>query len=237
MVRKAYKELLLLCFCLLVGCALPALAAILFGSTPTEQDRLSDDSLLGFYTHDGEEGSELTLHELLIGTLAAYNSADTPIESLKAQAVALRSRAACLVGYCRGEKWTLCDSISHGLYYVDIDALTSMYGKEEASARRKAAEQAVDAVRNEVLCYEESYVLALTHSASSGKTRAMEGYPYLASVTTPEGGASGEDEGEADEDARGYGLSRAGAALYAEEGLDYREILAHYFPQTTLTVL
>lgn len=228
--RRTYKELLLLIFCLLIGCALPALIATLFGYLPTEPKEITDEQLLLLYGHDRrEEPVELTVRELLIGTLAAYNGADTPTESLKAQAVALRSRVCCLIGYCKGDGRTLCDSPSHGLAYADADELSSLWGSEEASARLEAAEKAVDAVKNEVLCYEESCILALTHSASEGKTAEMEGYPYLTSVSTPE---SVEAEGE-----RGYGLSRAGAAIYAEQGLSYREILLHYFPETELTVI
>lgn len=307
--RRSYKELLLLIFCLLLGCALPALIATLFGHIPAETNEITDDSELVFYSHDrAGEPIKLALRELLIGTLAAYNASDTPIESLKAQAVALRSRVCCLLGYCKGEMRSLCDSPSHGLAYADEGELASVWGSEEASARLKAAEEAVDAVRNEVLCYEDSYVLALTHSSSPSETKEMEGYPYLISVTTPESGAvsyvtldrsefakiaaeklgiacpEGEEwaitltcsesgrvervqiggrevDGEAFAEAMelpsdaftltvgeeitftcrgmgsGYGLSREGAALYSEQGLGYREILLHYFPSTTLTVI
>lgn len=235
--RRTYKEVLLLLFCLLIGCALPALVGLIFGHIPIGEAEQTDDSrILLFSCEEEDEPRELSLRALLVGTLAAYNASDTPIESLKAQAVALRSRALCLLGCCRGEG-SICDSPSHGLVCADESELISLWGEDEASARLAMAEEAVRAVENEVLCYGEDYVLALTHSSSEGKTRAMEGYPYLTSVTTPEASASGEDDGEAEDGERGYGLSRAGAALYAEQGLDYREILAHYFPQTTLTVL
>lgn len=232
--RRTYKEILLLIFCLLIGSALPALIALLFGKLPTQPAKQCDDSLLLFYNHDAEEEPQaLTMRELLIGTLAAYNPSDTPTESLKAQAVALRSRALCLIAYCKGEG-SLCNSPSHGLVYADKGELTSLWGQAEADARLKTAEEAVRAVENEVLRYGDDYALALTHSESAGVTKEMEGYPYLASVKTPEATASGENEGGEES---GYGLSRAGAALYAEEGLGYREILLHYFPGTTLSVL
>lgn len=237
---RAYKEILLLIFCLLIGCALPALIALIFGQGDSADDKLSDRRELLFYCHDAEEGEStaLTLRELLIGTLAAYNPSDTPPESLKAQAVALRSRAYCLVGYCRSEEDTLCDSPSHGFAYADADKLASIWGENEANARREAAATAVDAVGNEVLCYEDSYALALTHSASDGKTKAMDGYPYLASVTTPEASVTDESKAESEEQGEsGYGLSRAGASLYAKQGLSYREILLHYFPGTELSVI
>lgn len=233
-ISRPYKELLLLILCLLIASALPALVAMLFGRFPIERDALTDATTLVYYSHEGEdEPIMLTLHELLVGTLAAYNPSDTPIESLKAQAVALRSRACCLVGYCR-EGDSLCDSSSHGLVYMTAAELESLCGKEEGGARYAAAEQAVAAVRDEVLRYGEDCILALTHDASEGFTKAMEGYPYLASVTTPENAPDrrGEEEGE-----RGYGLSRAGAAIYAAQGLDYAEILLHYFPETTLNAL
>lgn len=232
---RMYKELLLLIFCLLIGCALPALTAALIGYRQPSHAALTDDARLVYDSHSEDcEPRTLTLRELLVGTLAAYNPSDTPIESLKAQAVALRSRACCLVGYCNGNARSLCDSPSHGLVYADRTRLTELFGQKEAQARLSAAEEAVNAVTNEVLCYGEEYALALTHASSSGQTKAMEGYPYLASVQTPETSAAGEIGGAEES---GYGLSRAGAAVYAEQGLDYSEILAHYFPGTVLTVL
>lgn len=187
--RRSYKEVLLLIFCLLIGSALPVLTALLFGQLPTETETLCDESSLQLYRHE-EEGKaiELTMRELLIGTLAAYNTSDTPTESLKAQAVALRSRVHCLIGYCRSDDYSICDSPSHGLAYADAAMLASIWGSEEAAARRKTAEHAVDAVKNEVLCYREGYALALTHDSSPNETKGMEGYPYLASVATPESG-------------------------------------------------
>lgn len=307
--RRSYKEVLLLVFCLLIGCALPALTALIFGYIPTENRSITDDSPIILYSHGEEgEGRTLTMRELLVGTLAAYNPSDTPIESLKAQAVALRSRACCLIGYCKEEQSSLCDSTSHGLAYADREELTALWGKDEAALRVELAAQAVDAVKNEVLCYDECYVLALTHSSSPGETKEMEGYPYLASVSTPEEGSEnrivlsrgrfaeiaaeslgiacleGEDwaieltAGEAGRVEKvqigdrevdggdfaaamglpsdaftvtvgeeitfvcrgvgsGYGLSREGAALYGSQGLDYQEILMHYFPGSRLSVI
>lgn len=229
---RPYKELLILIICLLIASALPALIAMLFGRFPIEREALSDATVLVYYSHEeADEPITLTLHELLVGTLAAYNASDTPIESMKAQAVALRSRAGCLVGYCR-EGDSLCDSPSHGLVCMTAAELESLCGKEESSARYALAEQAVAAVRNEILRYGDDCILALTHGASSGRTKAMEGYPYLVSVVTPESIPSPNGA-----EAQGYGLSRAGAAVYASQGLDYSEILLHYFPETTLSTI
>lgn len=187
--RRTYKEVLLLIFCLLIGSALPALTALIFGQEMSAPDYRSDERPILFYRHESDQTPiELTMRELLVGTLAAYNASDTPLESLKAQAVALRSRAYCLIGYCKDEADTLCDSSSHGFAYADVGQLASVWGHEEASARLEAAGEAVMAVNNEVLCYEDGYVLALTHSSSPSETKEMEGYPYLASVTTPESG-------------------------------------------------
>lgn len=307
--RRAYKELLLLVFCMLIGLALPALIAFTIGYLPNEHHPMSDDGIIRLYSHEGEGGaSSMTMRQLLIGTIAAYNASDTPVESLKAQAVALRSRIFCLLGYCRDEADSLCDSPSHGLAFSDVDTLAALWGRSEAVKRYEVAAEAVDAVKNEVLCHGDQYVLALTHASSPSKTKEMEGYPYLAAVTTPEVGevseltlgkrefaeiaaadfgiacpegdewsitltcsengrvervrieereVSGSDFAEAmglPSDAftlsvgdavrftcrgvgSGYGLSRAGAALYSEQGLDYREILLHYFPNTELTVV
>lgn len=231
-VSRPYKELLLMIICLLIASALPALIAMLFGRFPIKRERLTDATVLTYFSHEEtDEPIMLTLHELLVGTLAAYNSSDTPIESLKAQAVALRSRACCLIGYCR-EGDSVCDSPSHGLVCMTASELESLCGEEEGSARYALAERAVTAVRNEILRYGDDCILALTHDASSGKTRSMEGYPYLVSVSTPEGVADSNGE-----EKQGYGLSRAGAEVYAAQGLNYSEILLHYFPSTTLSKL
>ncbi len=307
--RRIRPEWLMLLFCLLLATAMPAIAALSFGRYPMGTETLSDDSRLTFYRHEGED-CVLTLRELLTGTIAAYNSSDQPAESLKAQAVALRSRACCLMGYCRGTNTrSLCDSPSHGLMYATVGELASIWGSAEASARLAAAEEAVNATADQVLYWEGDYILALTHTSSPGQTKGMEGYPYLTSVTTPESGIVSRvtmkksefaeiaaasfgiacPEGEdwqiyltcteagrveqvkiGDREAKGvafaaamglpsdaftitvddtavyfdckgagsgYGLSREGAALYSSQGLGYREILLHYFPDTTLGVL
>ena len=82
----------------------------------------------------------------------------------------------------------LCDSPVHGLPYLSYEELNSYWGEQEAGARLRASEKAVELTRGQVLCYEGEIVPALLHHSSGGVTRSVENLPWLAAVPTPETG-------------------------------------------------
>lgn len=323
---RFYKERGVMLFGLLMATALPALFALIgnIGYSRAPQ-RPWDDRSISIYRHEEMQSDEsLSLREIIALSLAATNPSDTPTHSLAAQAIALRSRAIWWIDYC--EAWEesdvnadrssqsarlhLCDDPAHGLPYLSAKELASIWGKEEASKRIQAGEQAVDDTRGMVLCYEGQVIPALLHHSAPKSTRCVKELQWVSGVNTPEEGkkqsltysieevrlriasafgiAISENSqeweistqadsvgwveqvkmgdtvvsGDAFADAlalpsacftlqierncfivtttgegSGCGLSREGASIYARGGLNYGEILAHYYPQCTVEYL
>lgn len=311
------KEWLLALFGLLMAMALPALAAILAGAVSSRAEEADwEHTTVCILRHRAEAESEperLPLARIMALSLAATNPSDTPMESLAAQAVVLRSRAIWWMDYCEMEEYAhledevhpiLCDSPSHGLPYLSAGELATEYGSDEAAKRIAAGEKAVEMTQGQVLSYEGEVIPALLHDSSPGRTRSAEELEWLTAVSTPETGKveevilpaeearlslatnfgislaehpsdwtvtlhanevgwvetvellgtqwSGNLFAEAlslpsacftmrlEEDrisftvtgeGSGCGLSRAGASIYAEGGLGWQEILAHYYPR------
>ncbi len=192
--RPPVKEMALLLFCLLMATALPALAAKLRPAVPTvPTEPLTGTGMIRLYRHDGGASDALCLSDALALSLAATNPADTPDQSLEAQAILLRSRAVWWQDYCalgegnQGGHY-LCDSPTHGLPYRSTDELIARLGRTEADARLQMAKQAVQNTDGQILCYEGEVVPALLHHSSSGMTCQVAELPWLTAVTTPEAG-------------------------------------------------
>lgn len=193
------KEWAVFFFCLLMATALPALAAFAFGLVPQSRaEGLSEQTTVRICRHGSEESEELTLSRVLALSLAATNPSDTPIASVEAQAVVLRSRAVWWMDYCDGEEEseqgsdldggirTLCDSSAHGLPYRSEGELMALLGEEETAARIAAAERALKATDGRVLCYGGEVIPAMLHGSSHGMTRSVEELPWLTAAATPE---------------------------------------------------
>ena len=190
------REWGMLLFGLLMATALPALAAALLGLSPAKEEHgLSGDTPVRICRHGEGEAEELPLERVLILSLAATNASDAPAASLEAQAVVLRSRAVWWIDYCDGDDvdgkggdalHTLCDSPAHGLPYLAEEELSALLGETETAARIDAAEQALQATRGQVLCYEGEVIPAMLHGSSAQRTRAVEELPWLTAAATPE---------------------------------------------------
>lgn len=204
--------------------------------------------------------------------VAAESAPDTPLEALKAQAVAARSYL--VAGRGRHAEFDFCDT-------------THCQFLREPPAPPSAAAQAVAATRGLVLAYDSHPIAAMYTRSCSGHTRtpaevglAPAAYPYysveckhcLAHPARWSSRISAQDAAtlrSSDESARlnidrrlgwstvpsndfvmkterdqivvegigrghGIGLCQSGAKAMAEEGADFREILSHYYPNTTL---
>ena len=204
--------------------------------------------------------------------VAAENSSGTPIEALKAQAVAARSYFVA----------------SHGRHHdLDFCDTTHCQFLREPPPPESAAARAVAATRDLVLAYDSQPIAAMYTRSCSGRTRtpadlgfSSTAYPYYsvecqycqshpfhwssrisaqdaATLQTPNESArltivrrlgwsavpsndflakkesdhvilNGTGEGH------GIGLCQSGARAIAEEGADFRQILTHYYPNTTI---
>jgi stage II sporulation protein D len=204
--------------------------------------------------------------------VAAESTPQTPLEALKAQAVAARSYL--VAGRGRHAEFDFCDT-------------THCQFLRERPAPSTAAAQAVAATRGLVLAYDSHPVAAMYNRSCSGRTHTLaelglpaNAYPYYSveckhclahparwssRISTQDAAAlhSSDEAARLSVDRRlgwsavpsndfviktergqivvegtgqghGIGLCQAGARAMAEEGADFRQILNHYYPNTTV---
>jgi stage II sporulation protein D len=206
--------------------------------------------------------------------VAAENTSDTPLEALKAQAIATRSYFIASRG--RHLDFDFCDT-------THCQFLQAPPAPESAPAR--AAEE----TRNLVLAYNAEPIAAMYTRSCSGRTHTpadlklpSANYPYYsvecphcrthpthwASEVSAQDAASLQPLDETERliavrhlgwstipsddftvkkkddkvmiegtgQGHGIGLCQAGAKAMAEEGASFREILIHYYPNTTIVI-
>jgi len=204
--------------------------------------------------------------------VAAENTSDTPIEALKAQAVATRSYLLASRG--RHREFDFCDT-------------THCQFLREPPAPGTPVAQAVESTRDLVLAYDSEPFAAMYTRSCAGRTRTpaelglpAATYPYysveckychahpahwssqisaedaamlrspneparlraarrLGWSTIPSNNFIVKNEGahilvEGTGQGHGIGLCQSGARAMAAEGADFRQILSHYYPNTTI---
>jgi hypothetical protein len=204
--------------------------------------------------------------------VAAENTADTPLEALKAQAVATRSYLAASRG--RHRDFDFCDT-------------THCQFLREPPAPATAVAQAAEATRDMVLAYEAKPFAAMFTRSCAGRTHTpaelglpAAHYPYYSvectycrahpvrwsSRISAEDAAmlrssneparlraarhlgwstipsndfivkreNGQILAEGTGQGHGIGLCQSGAKAMAADGADFRQILNHYYPNTTV---
>jgi peptidoglycan hydrolase-like amidase len=207
--------------------------------------------------------------------VAAESTTETPLEALKAQAVATRSYLAASRG--RHRDFDFCDT-------------THCQFLREPPAPGTAVAQAVEATRHMVLAYESRPFAAMYTRSCAGSTRTpaelglpAAQYPYysvectycrahpvrwssrisaedatmlrssneparlwaarhLGWSTIPSNDfivkeENGQILAEGTGQGHGIGLCQSGAKAMAADGADFREILSHYYPNTTVVSL
>lgn len=231
----------------LVGFAPPSAAAVLPPAAKTEkrifgapQTRAAEASPIPVEGKDvlrvvmDGAVTEMPLENYIYGVVAAEMPAAFPDAALEAQAVAARTYAlyqsaagkhADVGGDVCGES-TCCQA------FITQDELDARWGGDSAFYTQKLR-AAVAATRGEVLTYDGELAAAVYHASSDGSTRSAAevwggSQPYLTAVDTPE---------ETGQKGHGVGMSQRGAQALAQQGADYREILAHYYSGVELTTL
>ena len=172
--------------------------------------RPGDHKLIAVVTMDREIA--------VASVVAAEMPASTPIEALKAQAVAARSYYAA--SGARHDAYEFCDT-------------THCQFLREPPRPESPAYRATEATRGLVLAFNGKPVAALYSASCGGQTRSLNdpvsGYPYYSVPCDycrrhSSGVVSGHQ----------FGLCQSGAAGMATAGANFREILEHYFPGTSL---
>jgi peptidoglycan hydrolase-like amidase len=162
----------------------------------------------------------MDLEQAVESAVAAEMLPDTPLEAVKAQAVAARSYY--VASYGRHQDFDACDS-------------THCQFMRELPSRSSLAAQATRETTGLVLTYQGKPLAALYSASCGGTTREVDepgtGYPYYAVVCDYcQRHRRGVIEGHR------YGLCQRGAAGMARTGASYRAILSHYYPGTSFFV-
>jgi peptidoglycan hydrolase-like amidase len=169
----------------------------------------------------------MDLETAVASVIGAEQVGSTPLEALKAQAVAARSFVVASGHRHRG--FDLCDT-THCQFLREPP-------NEDQPASHAARETA-----GLVLAYRGSPIAAFYSASCGGRTRTLaeaglnpgDGYPYFSveCVSGTQRYAEGERRGH------GIGLCQEGAArMAASAGASFEEILRHYYPGTTLQAL
>jgi hypothetical protein len=165
----------------------------------------------------------MDLETAVASVVSAEQIGSTPLEALKAQAVAARSF------------FTAARGRHHG--YDFCDTTHCQFLREEPAADHPAARAARETA-GLVLTFRGAPMAAFYSASCGGRTRtlagaglqAADGYPYF-SVECP----SCVRRHEGERSGHGVGLCQEGAAgLAAERGASFADILQYYYPGTTL---
>lgn len=174
---------------------------------------------------------ELPLDDYVYGVLGGEMPAGWPIEALKAQAVAARTYALhqSQAGKHTAQGADICFDSTCCQAYQTAQFLREKWGGDSGFYEEKLR-RAVTETQGEVVTYGGALISAVYHASSAGTTNAAadvwgRAVPYLVSVDTPGEEVKG----------HGVGMSQWGARYLAEDGLDYRAILTHYYPGTQVT--
>jgi peptidoglycan hydrolase-like amidase len=163
------------------------------------------------------------LETAVASVVAAEQTAATPLEALKAQAVAARS--FFVAGRARHHGFDFCDT-THCQFFREppaFDHPASLASRETAGL---------------VLAFRGAPIAAFYSARCGGRTRtlaeaglqAADGYPYFSIEC-----AYCARHHEGDRSGHGVGLCQEGAARFAaERGASFADILQYYYPGTTL---
>ena len=151
--------------------------------------------------------------------VAAESPPSAPLEARKAQAVVARSFLIAARGR-HHDGFDFCDT-------------THCQFLREAPAAGSLAAKAAEETKDLVVAYQGRAIPALYSATCGGRTRTLEeagwnaeAYPYFAVECPVRGAVAGHR----------IGMCQEGAAQMARSGKTFREILALYFPATTVTL-
>jgi peptidoglycan hydrolase-like amidase len=168
--------------------------------------------------HDGHLLAivRMDLENAVASIVAAESPPSAPLEARKAQAVVARSFLAAARG--RHEGFDFCDT-------------THCQFLREAPPAGSFSARAASATKDLMVHYQGRPIAALYSANCGGKTRTLEEagwnaepYPYFAVDCLVRGAVAGHR----------IGMCQEGAAQMARGGKTFREILALYFPATTI---
>lgn len=164
----------------------PYIVTLMISGAPLKELPVKEDRVK---IHSDLEDSEgvFELDDYIMSALAANISLDSEMETLKAQAVIIRT----MVYYIQSTK-TEDQSLTLqeiGLETISMEELRSQYNEEEYNSYVSKLENAVASTKNEIVTYENTPIMPYFHYSNDGKTRSYEdaygqSLPYLTSVAS-----------------------------------------------------
>ena len=168
-----------------------------------------------------EDIVEINFQQYLIGVVAS-EIGNSPIEACKAQAVASRTYA-------------MTRNIFSGQILSDSGNFMAYRASRANRNKYPNAYEGVQQTIGQILTYKGEPIRAV-YSANNGgqitssKERWGSDYPYLISKEDPWDAADGRDK-----KGHGVGMSQRGAIWASQHNINYKQILAFYYPNTILT--
>lgn len=146
------------------------------------------------------QAQTISLHDYLLGVVAAEMPANFPLDALKAQAIAARTYTLYKIKlYEDGmdipdshNGAQLCDDPAHCKAYCSLEEKGSVMWGKNVDFYRSKIEAAVEETSGLIAVYEGQPIAAVFHAASAEKTEASVDVwggdiPYLVSVSSPGG--------------------------------------------------
>ena len=180
------KNIVKWCMLCIAVIVIPCVLTVLISGAPIDKE-----SRAGAVSADSsrtDNTSSYSLEEYLMTAMAANTSSEFEMETLKAQAVILRTMVYERLNELDAQGANEQLSIEElGIPTMSMDELKSSYEEEEYTTFVSNIENAVYSTRGQILTYEGKPIKAYFHYANTGKTRSYEEVfgekiPYLSSV-------------------------------------------------------
>lgn len=149
--------------------------------------KLEELNEINLYLGSESKVVKLNIDEYLTGVVAAEMSAENNIEALKAQAIAAFTYAyrKHLQNNKTSNEYDLTDDSKLDQKYINEEARKAKWG-ESFEQKESKIKQAVTAIKNQLIVYNNEPILAVYHGISAGKTEAAKNvwgsdYAYLQS--------------------------------------------------------
>jgi hypothetical protein len=118
-------------------------------------------------------------------------------------------------------------------FKIRSDSGSQIYVGSDREKTYPKVREAAEETRGRIVKYKGEVALTPYCSYTDGKTRALDGYPYLKSVKDPYGKKKGLKPGQ--DGNHMWGLSAHGALGYAEHGKSWTWILKHYYTKVDIS--
>lgn len=148
---------------------------------------------ISVYNHNLGKVQKMDIEDYLYGVLSGEMSAKFNLEALKAQAVAARTYVIYKEGQgnpSQHKNAVVCTDYKHCQEYKGYETLLKSNGEEWIKNSYSKIKEAVNQTKGQIITYNNTPILPLYFSTSSGKTENSEEvfsakYPYLRSVDSP----------------------------------------------------